>query len=216
MPGTIGRQLLRLAGEAGALTFAVAAAGRILEGPLGGFPREAGVNRWLVQRRTPVGDRLSWAVSTYSDTVPTIVLACAVAMLRWRRGRDPLHASLPVAAIALETAVFMSAAAMVGRARPDVARLDRPAPTSSFPSGHTGASTALHLVLADGLAGSGCRGGRPTAFLVRALVPPAVGWSRLYRGMHHPTDVAVGLLVGAWAGGAVRRVAARAGEYETC
>ncbi len=215
MPGTIGRQLLRVAGEAVALVFAVAAAGWIIEGPMGGFTREASVNRWLVRQRTPVGDRLSWAVSTYSDTVPTIMLACEVAMLRRRRGRDAVHAALPVAAIALETAVFMSAAAMVGRARPDVARLDRPAPTSSFPSGHTGASTALHLVLADGLAGSGRRGARPAASLVRLLVPAAVGWSRLYRGMHHPTDVAVGLLAGAWAGRAVRRVA-RAGEYGQC
>ncbi len=215
MPGTIGRQLLRVAGEAVALVFAMTAAGLVIQGPMGGFTREAGVNRWLVQQRTPVGDRLSWAVSTYSDTLPTILVACEVAMLRWRRGRDAGYAALPVAAIALETAVFMSAAAMVGRPRPDVARLDRPAPTSSFPSGHTGASTALHLVLADGLAGSGRRGVRPAASLVRLLVPAAVGWSRLYRGMHHPTDVAVGLLAGAWAGRAVRRVA-RAGEYGKC
>jgi hypothetical protein len=29
------------------------------------------------------------------------------------------------------------------------------------------------------------------------LVPAAVGFARLYRGMHHPSDVAVGLLLGA-------------------
>jgi membrane-associated phospholipid phosphatase len=192
------------------VTAAVAAAGRVIVGPLGGFPAEDGVNRWLQDRRTPALDRTTWALSTYSDTVPTILTATALTAAAASRGRRSgwrrrgsgsgsavgWEAARPLVAITLETAVFMSAAAVVGRDRPDVVRMDRPAPTSSFPSGHTGASTALHLTIADLVAE---REGGTAAFVARAVrlvVPPLVGWSRLYRGMHHPSDVLVGLAVG--------------------
>ena len=67
----------RTALEALAVTGAVAAVGRIIVGPLRGLPAEDGVNRWLQARRTPWLDRATWALSTYSDTVPTILTAAA-------------------------------------------------------------------------------------------------------------------------------------------
>lgn len=193
------------------MTGAVAAVGRIIVGPLRGLPAEDGVNRWLQARRTPWLDRATWALSTYSDTVPTILTAAALGARRWR-GRGP-EAVLPLAAISLETAVFMSAAAIVGRGRPDapdVVRMDRPAPTSSFPSGHTGATTALHATIADLVAERSTRSARLASTAIRFVMPPLVGWSRLYRGMHHPSDVVVGLGVGVWSYRAVRRVWAAA------
>lgn len=195
------------------MTGAVAGLGRVIVGPLGGFPAEDRVNTWLERHRTPAVNRVTWALSTYSDTVPTILTAVALAAVRWRRGSGSGgsrgDAARPVAAISLETAVFMSAAAVVGRPRPAVAWLDRPAPTSSFPSGHTGASTALHLTVADLVAERGTGAARVAAGAIRTVVPPLVGWSRLYRGMHHPSDVLVGTAVGAWSYYAVRRVLAR-------
>lgn len=195
----------RLGVEALALAAGVAALGRVIVGPLGGFPAEDRINTGLAARRTPTWNRVTWALSTYSDTVPTIVTALAVGAWRWRRRGSAVEAARPVAAIAAETAVFLSAAAVVGRPRPDVAWLDRPAPTSSFPSGHTGATTALHLTLADLVAEKPTPGRRFAAGVIRFAVPPLVAWSRLYRGMHHPSDVLVGLGVGVWSYRAVRR-----------
>lgn len=185
------------------MTSAVAGLGRIIQGPLRGWPAEDAVNRLLIQRGGPCADRATWLLSTYSDTVPTIVTAAASGWWLRRRGEGWAVAARPLTAITLETAVFMAAAAVVGRPRPDVRRLDRPAPTSSFPSGHTGASTALHWTLAE-RAGEGGSWGPG----LRWLVPPLVGLSRLYRGMHHPSDVVVGAAVGAWAASAAGRALA--------
>lgn len=210
------------------MTAAVAGLGRVITGPLRGLPAEDTLNAWLQERRTPLLDRVTWVLSTYSDTIPTILTATTLTGWGWRRAgrrRDEIScgdvrcgdhsrrdlqrdALRPLAAITLETAVFMTAAALVGRGRPDVVRMDRPAPTSSFPSGHTGASTALHLTIAEFVAGRATGPARLLARLVRFVVPPLVGWSRLYRGMHHPTDVVVGWGVGVWSHRMVRRVLA--------
>lgn len=201
------RAVARLGAEAVAVTGVVAVLGRAILGPLDGLPAEDRVLVRLAEHGTPRADRTTWVLSTYSDTAATIVTALAAGVCQWRAGRDPGEVVRPAAAISLETAVFVTAAALVGRPRPQVRRLDRAAPTSSFPSGHTAASTALHLTLADLLPGAG-RPARATRAALRWLVPPLVGWSRLYRGMHHPSDVAVGLAVGVWAAGAVRRTLA--------
>lgn len=178
----------------------LAAAGRVIVGPLRGFAAEDAVNEALVRRRTPAGDRWTWAVSTYADTPATIAAALGYGAAGWARTGRVRDAAAPLAAITLETVVFMSAAALVGRPRPDVPWLDRPAPTSSFPSGHTGATTALHGTIATQL------GDHVAAPALRYAFPPLVGYSRLYRGMHHPSDVAAGIALGLWSARAVRRV----------
>jgi undecaprenyl-diphosphatase len=92
--------------------------------------------------------------------------------------------------------VFVTSAAVVGRERPDVEQLDDSPPTSSYPSGHTGASTAFYLVLAI-LAQRITRPAlRWAATATCLLVPVLVAFARLYRGMHQPTDVALGVVNG--------------------
>ncbi len=58
----------------------------------------------------------------------------------------------------------------------------------SFPSGHTGSSFASAMVLFCGL---------PKKYGVPALLLAAlIGFSRLYVGVHYPTDVIGGVLIG--------------------
>ena len=85
---------------------------------------------------------------------------------------------------------------MVGRERPDVEKLDDSPPTSSFPSGHTGASTAFYVVLAMMAQRIQNRALRIVVTVVCLLVPFCVGTARLYRGMHSLSDVIVGFLNG--------------------
>jgi membrane-associated phospholipid phosphatase len=99
-------------------------------------------------------------------------------------------------AILVETAIFLSIASLVDRERPPVHKLDVAPPTSSYPSGHVGASTALYLafaILALRIERSWLR---RTMIFICLATPLLVAFARLYRGMHYTTDVAAGLVAG--------------------
>jgi undecaprenyl-diphosphatase len=102
-----------------------------------------------------------------------------------------------ITAIGGELLVFLAVTATVHRPRPDVILLDAAPPTSSFPSGHTAAAMALYgcLAILVLLILAHRRAAQVAAFLLFA-VPVIVGISRLYRGMHYPTDVIIGALGG--------------------
>jgi undecaprenyl-diphosphatase len=71
----------------------------------------------------------------------------------------------------------------------------------SFPSGHTVMATALYLTFAV-LACRVFRGGRErvAVFAIAVLVIVLIGATRVYLGVHHPSDVLGGAAVGsAWA-----------------
>lgn len=192
-----GRDLARRALlPAVALWAAVVGLGLIVVGPLGSLPGEASLNRDLVEAREPGLDTATSVVSNVGGT-EFIVLGCAVVVAAvWWRTREWWFAVVPALAVGLQALVFVTAAAVVDRERPDVLPLDEAPPTSGFPSGHSGAAAAFYVVLA--MLAQRLR--RPV--LRRAVtglclaVPLAVATARLYRGMHGATDVLVGLLNG--------------------
>jgi len=98
-----------------------------------------------------------------------------------------------------ELTLFLASAAMTGRARPDVENMDGPMPTSSFPSGHVAATICMWVVIAILV-----RGRWRWLFVTAAVLMPLwVAVSRVYRGMHHPTDIVGSLLLSAlWVGAA--------------
>ena len=118
-------------------------------------------------------------------------MALRLILRRWR------EAVLLVLAVAGEAAIFVCITAVVDRERPDVMHLDEAPPTSSFPSGHTGAAVALY----GGLAVIAWLAAAPAVVrvlstVIAVLLPLAVGLSRMYRGMHHLTDVLGGVALG--------------------
>ena len=155
------------------------------------------VNVWFVGRRTPTLNTVSHIGSSMAETITCICLLIVLVLVfrawlgRWRESWTLF------AAIVGELLVFLIVTFVVDRHRPDVPHLDAAPPTSSFPSGHTAAATALYVCIAV-IVYRNLRVRWLANLLVTlcCIVPFVVAVSRLYRGMHHPTDVLFGAIGG--------------------
>jgi undecaprenyl-diphosphatase len=88
------------------------------------------------------------------------------------------------------------------RARPNVFEWQTHAASSSFPSGHAMSATVVYGTVAYLLARLQKHGWSRVITLVTAIIMVAlICTTRLYLGVHYPSDVAAGIIVGlAWAG----------------
>jgi membrane-associated phospholipid phosphatase len=154
------------------------------------------VDAWFVTQRTTMLNSITAVATTIGSTMIVVaVAAVAVALLAFRRLWQEI--GLIVIALTVEVAVFLTATVMVNRPRPTVPHLDPAPPTSSFPSGHTAAAIALWISLAIVISRHVKSAvARTLVWIVAMALPIFVGLSRLYRGMHHPTDVFASVLVG--------------------
>ncbi len=120
-----------------------------------------------------------------------LAVTAPLALAVTRQWRPPLF--LVVVTVG-ETALFLAVATIVGRSTAGGAPRQRPAATSSFPSGHVAATVATYGAIAL-LTVAWSRSSLRHAVVVWAgLASLAVALSRLYRGVHHPTDVLVSVL----------------------
>ena len=122
--------------------------------------------------------------------VGIIAIVCAF-LRRWR------IAAFAVFVLVVESATYRVTSLVVPRDRPDVRRLEDLPANASYPSGHTAASIAVYaglvLLLTSAIPN---RRLRIAAWVAAVVLPLIVAFSRMYRGMHHPLDVAGGALVG--------------------
>lgn len=87
---------------------------------------------------------------------------------------------------------------LVSRPRPDLVSHEAEIYSASFPSGHTLMATVAWVTFAMLLAADfGNRRARDYLLLVAWIVAAAVGCSRVYLGVHWPSDVLAGWAVGA-------------------
>ena len=122
--------------------------------------------------------------------VGLIALVCAVKR-KW------IIAGFAVFALTVESATYRVTSLAVPRERPQVPRLENLPADASYPSGHTAAAIAVYVGLVLLITSRfRSRGVRVAAWLVAIAIPVFVAMSRMYRGMHHPLDVAGGLVVG--------------------
>ena len=152
---------------------------------------------WAVARRTPLLDGVTNVGTMMADTIIALaVTAVAVIGLRLWLGRWR-ESLVVVVAIVGELLIFLVITATVHRDRPAVPQLDQAPPTSSFPSGHTGAAVALYGCLAVILLRNVPRRWIAVGLaIIGFTLPLLVAASRVYRGMHFLTDVVAGAIAG--------------------
>lgn len=156
---------------------------------------DVGVARWFEAHRTPFLNELSWYGSKAGDTHAILVvslLVCPLLVALTRRWRPVLFVAL---AMFGELTLFLVSARAVDRPRPPVEHLDGKLPTAAFPSGHIAAAMCLYAAIALLVMPRTDRWWRWITVVLAVVVPAGVAVSRLYRGMHQPTDVMGALIL---------------------
>jgi len=155
------------------------------------------IERSLAGHRTSTLNTLTYAGTQLAQrhTVEVALAALVVVLaLVTRRIRPPLFLAVTVIG---ESAIYFAASTLVPRDRPHVPRLGIGDPHASFPSGHVAAAIAFYggcAVLAAHTASP--RLLRAITVVIAVVVPPLVGFCRMYRGFHHLSDILVGALLG--------------------
>jgi undecaprenyl-diphosphatase len=129
-------------------------------------------------------------------TLFVIIAVAALAFYRERRQALVLGVSIALAAGANDLLKLM-----FDRARPDLVSHGSYVYTHSFPSGHSMLSAATFLTTAAILSSfQAQRRAKAFIFTIAVLLTVSVGVSRVYLGVHWPTDVLGGWTLGAaWA-----------------
>ena len=124
-------------------------------------------------------------------------LSLALVLLRrWKRPAD----DLALIVIAAGSAVLpIVTKLIVARPRPSIEHLSH-LTSLSFPSEHTTQAAGVYLTIAILLSKDLERRWRAVLIGIAVLIGLAVAWSRVDLGVHDPTDVVAGLLLGwGWA-----------------
>ena len=140
---------------------------------------------------------IAWVVTEAGSFVLLAPLSIAFLLLRrWKRPADDIALLVIAGGSALLPLVVKL---IVARPRPTIEPLSHLS-SLSFPSEHTTQAAAIYLTIAIMLSQALTRGWREAAIVLGVLIAIAVAWSRVYLGVHYPTDVAAGLLLGwSWA-----------------
>jgi undecaprenyl-diphosphatase len=150
---------------------------------------DVAIIEWFGAGRTDPASTLARIIDPIGNTpgiIAVVIIAATVAHAVTRRWAPAL---VIIAATAGETSIFLVAQLAISRARPDIEFLAGEPATSSFPSGHVAATIATYGCIAL-LVFSWARGPlRVVAVVVAIGLPLAMAWTRLYQGLHHPSDV---------------------------
>lgn len=179
------------------LYLAAAELGVRLLGP--GFPAlDEAIALWVHSFAAPALTVLFLGL-TFLGIAPVMAFQSAVVVLTLAATRRPLLAWALLLTMIGEVTLEFVTKEIVHRARPEVFRLAS-ATGYSFPSGHALASTCLYGFLAFFVLWPMARalGYRLALLALGVALPLGIGLSRIYLGVHYPSDV-----LGGWLGGVI-------------
>ncbi len=177
----------------------LAAGGWLVTGPFKQYPAafDASIRTAMRQMQSPMWTALFLAVTKLGSTIYLAIIGSVVGivfiLLRWFR---PLVILIVV--MAGQAAVHHGCKWFFARTRPSSLINYKAVESFSFPSGHAVASLCLYgtiaWIVASRLENSAAKAG--TGIFAAVLIF-LIGMSRVYIGVHYPTDVIAGFLAAA-------------------
>lgn len=157
-----------------------------------GFGEAPAGPAWLIHAASEVTTLAGWPLLT-------LFSVSLVAYFFIRRQWD--FAGVIVAVVLGESLITGQLKALFARERPDFIFHLVEASSKSFPSGHSASAAAVYLTLGLMLANiNRDHATRVFSIALAILIATLIGASRVYLGVHYPTDVIAGLAIGsAWA-----------------
>lgn len=156
---------------------------------------DAAVLRAIAGLRADWLDVVALEVTALANTTTLVVVSLVAAVLLWIAGRR-ISVTLLLVSLLSGVGVMHALKVLFGRPRPDLVAAIANVETAAFPSGHAmmGAityGTVAYLVgrIADAPL-------RHATWTGAALLVVLIGLSRIYVGVHYPTDVLAGWLAG--------------------
>jgi undecaprenyl-diphosphatase len=133
--------------------------------------------------------------------VTVMTLVAIVGVLAFLMHRRRWHAGILALTVLLADLSSESLKSLYGRPRPALVPHGSYVYSASFPSGHSTLSAATFLTLAMLIASlEPNRGTKIMVFVLALLLVLSIGFSRVYLGVHWPSDVLAGWCLGAaWA-----------------
>ncbi|MGO4104427.1 phosphatase PAP2 family protein [Leifsonia sp. YAF41] len=150
---------------------------------------ELGIDQWLSLHHTPVLDSVALTIAWLFDPAMALAITLVSAILIGLVTRNPARVLTFLGMIAVAWGGSELIKWIVQRPRPDATLLAHPLLTEhsfGYPSGHTCFVAALGLAL---IFVARDHPSRPLVITVAALATVLVAVSRVYLGVHYPTDV---------------------------
>jgi undecaprenyl-diphosphatase len=197
---TIGIFLLAGAAVALAGTYAFATfAGHVRSGSTQAF--DTAVLKWIAAHRTPLFDQVMLEITFLGTGTVVLMIVAISGMFLWLT-KHKYSALLLLISTAGGLLLNNLLKAGFGRPRPQVFEWGTTVVSTSFPSGHAmGAAVAYGTVAYLAARLQERRLHRVVTLISAAVIILLISISRLYLGVHYPSDVIAGVIIGlAWAG----------------
>ena len=158
------------------------------------------VLQWVGRHQDPTLGRVALEITTLANGSTIFMVVAISGMFLWLT-RHRWSAALLLATTLTETLINLLLKSHFDRPRPQIFTWGDQVVTSSFPSGHSMSAAAVYFTVAYLAARLQRRRWMRWATLgIAFLLVIAIGASRMYLGVHYPSDVAAGMTMGlAWA-----------------
>lgn len=163
------------------------------------LPLDMAVLHWVEAHRAPLATEVMLLFTFLGNGLLEVPLALLAAWALWRLNR-PLCARRYVLAALSAEVLYLVLKPTFQRERPQVIERLADAGWYSYPSGHAMLAPVIYgfglILLAQSVAD---RHTRVLLVLVAVTIPPLIAISRVYLGVHYPSDIVGALFLGnAW------------------